>query len=132
MVANLAVIHNGACSRLVCFTLSSPFTNSVPNSLSIVLGKDVPERLARHASSTLSPAISQVCAILWPATVFYLTTGAMDAYQNLPRVSRDVKFRVLIIGRANAGKTSILQRVCDTTESPVIYSRDEQGIRKQV
>ncbi|KXN82137.1 hypothetical protein AN958_03191 [Leucoagaricus sp. SymC.cos] len=33
----------------------------------------------------------------------------------------DIKFRVLIIGRANAGKTSILQRVCDTTESPEIY-----------
>ena len=33
----------------------------------------------------------------------------------------NVQFRVLIIGRANAGKTSILQRVCDTTESPVIY-----------
>ena len=33
----------------------------------------------------------------------------------------NVKFRVLIIGRANAGKTSILQRVCDTTESPQIY-----------
>ena len=25
------------------------------------------------------------------------------------------------MGRANAGKTSILQRVCDTTESPKIY-----------
>ena len=33
----------------------------------------------------------------------------------------DVKFRVLIVGRANAGKTSILQRVCDTTESPITY-----------
>ncbi|KAJ7932893.1 hypothetical protein B0H13DRAFT_1592730 [Mycena leptocephala] len=32
-----------------------------------------------------------------------------------------VPFRVLVIGRANAGKTSILQRVCETTESPVIY-----------
>ena len=32
-----------------------------------------------------------------------------------------IQFRVLIIGRANAGKTSILQRVCDTTESPEIY-----------
>ncbi|KAH9015552.1 hypothetical protein EDB84DRAFT_1277245, partial [Lactarius hengduanensis] len=30
-------------------------------------------------------------------------------------------FRVLIIGRANAGKTSILQRICETTESPVIH-----------
>jgi len=33
----------------------------------------------------------------------------------------NVQFRVLIIGRANAGKTSILQRVCDTTESPEVY-----------
>ncbi|KAJ7337622.1 hypothetical protein DFH08DRAFT_877214 [Mycena albidolilacea] len=32
-----------------------------------------------------------------------------------------IPFRVLVIGRANAGKTSILQRVCETTESPVIY-----------
>ena len=33
----------------------------------------------------------------------------------------DLQFRVLIIGRANAGKTTILQRVCDTTESPKVY-----------
>ena len=32
-----------------------------------------------------------------------------------------LRFRVLIIGRANAGKTSILQRVCETTESPTVY-----------
>jgi hypothetical protein len=32
------------------------------------------------------------------------------------------KFRVLIIGRANAGKTTILQRVCNTTEDPEIYN----------
>ncbi|KAJ7938703.1 hypothetical protein B0H13DRAFT_1587466 [Mycena leptocephala] len=38
-----------------------------------------------------------------------------------PRSLPDVKFRVLIVGRANAGKTSILQRVCDTTESPKTY-----------
>jgi len=44
----------------------------------------------------------------------------------------DVKFRVLIIGRANAGKTTILQRVCDTTESPKIYRLDPQGTRYQV
>jgi GTPase SAR1 family protein len=57
----------------------------------------------------------------------------MDAQQNLPRLpSRGVKFRVLIIGRANAGKTSILQRVCDTTESPVIYRRDQSGTRERV
>ncbi|KAH8991740.1 hypothetical protein EDB86DRAFT_2830656 [Lactarius hatsudake] len=37
-----------------------------------------------------------------------------------------VRFRVLIIGRANAGKTSILQRICETTESPVIYRGREE------
>ena len=37
-----------------------------------------------------------------------------------------LEFRVLVIGRANAGKTSILQRVCETTESPTIYrGKDE-------
>ena len=48
-----------------------------------------------------------------------------------PRVP-NVQFRVLIIGRANAGKTSILQRVCDTTESPVIYKSGPSGTRIQV
>ncbi|KIK41625.1 hypothetical protein CY34DRAFT_85115 [Suillus luteus UH-Slu-Lm8-n1] len=32
------------------------------------------------------------------------------------------RFRILIIGRANAGKTTILQRVCKTRESPEIYN----------
>ncbi|KAG2339017.1 hypothetical protein BDR05DRAFT_968446 [Suillus weaverae] len=31
------------------------------------------------------------------------------------------RFRVLIIGRENAGKTTILRKVCDTTEDPEIY-----------
>ena len=41
--------------------------------------------------------------------------------QQAPRRVPNIRFRVLIIGRANAGKTSILQRVCETTESPVIF-----------
>ncbi|KAG2125448.1 GTP-binding protein [Suillus clintonianus] len=32
------------------------------------------------------------------------------------------RFRILIIGRANAGKTTILQRVCNTKENPDIYN----------
>ena len=31
------------------------------------------------------------------------------------------RFRILVIGRANAGKTTLLQRVCNTTEDPCIY-----------
>ncbi|KIJ99233.1 hypothetical protein K443DRAFT_8574 [Laccaria amethystina LaAM-08-1] len=32
------------------------------------------------------------------------------------------RFRILIIGRANAGKTTILQQVCNTTEQPKIFN----------
>jgi hypothetical protein len=53
-----------------------------------------------------------------------------QAQRSLPRVN--VRFRVLIVGRANAGKTSILQRVCDTTESPEIYRIDSSGSRELV
>ena len=53
------------------------------------------------------------------------TVGPIDSQQP-PRRVPNIEFRVLIIGRANAGKTSILQRVCDTTESPVIYRGNEE------
>ncbi|KAH9164376.1 hypothetical protein EDB89DRAFT_2102992 [Lactarius sanguifluus] len=46
--------------------------------------------------------------------------------QQPPRRIPEIKFRVLIIGRANAGKTSILQRVCETTNSPIIYRGREE------
>ncbi|KAH9059282.1 hypothetical protein EDB87DRAFT_1622016 [Lactarius vividus] len=50
--------------------------------------------------------------------------------QQPPRRIPEIKFRVLIIGRANSGKTSILQRVCDTTDSPIIYRR--RGLEREM
>ncbi|KAI5999105.1 GTP-binding protein [Pisolithus albus] len=32
------------------------------------------------------------------------------------------RFRILVMGRTNAGKTTILQRVCNTTEQPEIFN----------
>jgi GTPase SAR1 family protein len=49
-----------------------------------------------------------------------------------PRRIPNLQFRVLVLGRANAGKTTILQRVCDTTESPTIYQRGEYGRKEEV
>jgi hypothetical protein len=57
---------------------------------------------------------------------------AIVAQNILPEVPDNVRFRILIIGRANAGKTSILQRVCDTTESPEIYRLGPWGERNRV
>ena len=49
----------------------------------------------------------------------------IERQQKRARILRNrTRFRVLIIGRANAGKTTILQRVCNTTEQPKIFSRD--------
>ncbi|KAF8127827.1 GTP-binding protein [Boletus edulis] len=38
------------------------------------------------------------------------------------------RFRILIVGRANAGKTTILQKICNTTENPEIYDGDGNKI----
>ena len=38
------------------------------------------------------------------------------------------RFRVLVIGRANAGKTTILQRLCNTTEEPTIFSPNGEKV----
>ncbi|KAF8270575.1 hypothetical protein EI94DRAFT_1571135 [Lactarius quietus] len=51
----------------------------------------------------------------------------MAAEQTRRRIP-EFQFRVLVVGRANAGKTSILQRVCETTESPTIY-RGRKAVR---
>jgi stage III sporulation protein SpoIIIAA len=58
-----------------------------------------------------------------------LSSGLMGSNQSKTsarRIVPDVQFRVLVLGRANAGKTTILQRVCETTESPKIYRGGEE------
>ena len=43
--------------------------------------------------------------------------------QDIARIrAKYTHFRILVIGRANAGKTTLLKRVCNTREDPV-YSR---------
>ena len=54
--------------------------------------------------------------------LFSLLTYAMPIEDLRERFGR---FRILVIGRANAGKTTILKKICDSTEDPEIY--DDQG-----
>ena len=39
------------------------------------------------------------------------------------------QFRILVIGRANAGKTTILRKVCDTTDEPIIFDPDGKKVK---
>ncbi|KAJ7893583.1 hypothetical protein B0H13DRAFT_2665478 [Mycena leptocephala] len=43
-----------------------------------------------------------------------------------------IRFRVLVIGLTCAGKTTILQRLCNTTANPEVYKIDEDGGRTQI
>jgi hypothetical protein len=52
--------------------------------------------------------------------------GSNQSKTSARQIKPDIKFRVLVLGRANAGKTTILQRVCETTESPKIYRGGEE------
>ncbi len=37
-------------------------------------------------------------------------------------------FRILVVGRANAGKTTLLQRTCNTTDAPEIYDTEGEKV----
>ena len=38
-------------------------------------------------------------------------------------------FRILVLGRSNAGKTTLLQRVCNTTELPEIFNGKGEKVK---
>lgn len=40
------------------------------------------------------------------------------------------RFRALIVGRANAGKTSILKSICDSKDEPRIYNAEGEEVRR--
>jgi len=70
------------------------------NRLKKVFGRGTPP-----SHSTLPPADLA-------STVSTITTDPKEA-------AKLTHFRILVIGRANAGKTTLLKRVCNTKEDPV-------------
>ena len=51
----------------------------------------------------------------------FVATPTVSAEEAAKLRARYTHFRILVIGRANAGKTTVLKRVCNTKEDP-IYS----------
>ena len=53
----------------------------------------------------------------------------LDPAQVKKHFDRIDRFRILVIGRSNAGKTTILQRVCNTTELPEIFNARGEKVK---
>ncbi|KAI6139038.1 hypothetical protein BKA82DRAFT_1000780, partial [Pisolithus tinctorius] len=58
---------------------------------------------------------------------YRLDPAAAD--EHVDRISR---FRILVMGRANAGKMTILQRICSTTDQPEIFNGEGQQVGDDV
>ncbi|KAL4073009.1 hypothetical protein V8B97DRAFT_1956228 [Scleroderma yunnanense] len=55
-------------------------------------------------------------------------TFRLDPAEVRKHFDRIGRFRILVIGRSNAGKTTLLQRVCNTTELPKIINAKGEKI----
>ena len=53
----------------------------------------------------------------------------LDPEEVQKQFDRIGRFRILVIGRSNAGKTTLLQRVCRTTELPEIYNPNGEKVK---
>ena len=64
---------------------------------------------------------------VWLDLIMATTTEAavgLEATKRAEKIREKAgRFRILIIGRANAGKTTILQKVCNSTEGPKIATK---------
>ncbi|KAI5993050.1 hypothetical protein F5J12DRAFT_897100 [Pisolithus orientalis] len=52
----------------------------------------------------------------------------LDPTEAKEQIDRIPRFRILVMGRANAGKTTILQRVCNTMDQPEIFDGEGKKV----
>ena len=116
----------GVKQSTCCFVTSPPPASSP--ALSSAVAPASPPTPAPAPSPALSAASTPATSPLSPAPASSPALSLAPPGHRVP----NTQFRVLIVGRSNAGKTSILQRVCETTESPEIYRFDPSGTREQV
>ena len=87
---------------------STPQSRS--NSPSVVGLRSTPQSRPNSPSAVVAPPV------VAPAVTVDLEEAAKLR-------AKYTHFRILVIGRANAGKTTLLKRVCNTTEEPSIYDK---------
>ncbi|KAI5996451.1 hypothetical protein F5J12DRAFT_896178 [Pisolithus orientalis] len=52
----------------------------------------------------------------------------LDPAEAKKQIDRIPRFRILVLGRASAGKTTVLQRVCSTTDQPEIFNGNGEKV----
>ena len=120
-MAKLIIMHSpieygSVIEAEMCSDMTQPPTSSTIHTILVAVGRT--RGLCKsncrsiHDSCTTSPMGTAQSR----RTKRSRTARTVDHLQLPP-----IRFRVLVIGRANAGKTLILQRVCETTESPTTY-----------
>ncbi|KIO02866.1 hypothetical protein M404DRAFT_637310 [Pisolithus tinctorius Marx 270] len=78
------------------------------------------------ASADLNAAASNLTGEMTDLGAMIKTTPSRAPFHLDPQMAKEYmknieRFRVLVIGRGNAGKTTILQRVCNTVDKPDIF-----------
>ncbi|KAI6003439.1 hypothetical protein F5J12DRAFT_154005 [Pisolithus orientalis] len=76
---------------------------------------------SQSASSCSLPGCAGEVPMEFPSSRPAYCLDPVKAKQHVDRIRH---FRILVMGRANAGKTTILQRVCNTMDEPEIVNRE--------
>ena len=53
----------------------------------------------------------------------------MDPAEVQNHFDRIGRFRILVLGRSNSGKTTLLQRICNATELPEIFNAKGEKVK---
>ena len=84
----------------------------------------------REASFLAFITTPTLSAAFFAQIISRMSTETKSDFENL-REKFD-RFGILIVGRANAGKTTILRGICNTTENPEIYDGNGKRVCIQV
>ena len=58
-----------------------------------------------------------------------MVADILDPLEVKKHFDRIGHFRILVLGRSNAGKTTLLQRVCNTTELPEVVNAKGEKVK---
>ena len=81
---------------------------------------------------TVTPHTAQLEPLTSATVSFVMSTSSkpqLTAEEIRKTRAKFKKFRILVIGRANAGKTTILRKVCNTTGEPIIFDPDGKKVK---